>query len=167
MDGRTDTPSFRDATAHLKMIKKSPLQKNPEKEDEKKESKRWKKKRKKKATMKRGGGWSEQNLVGGEEKKWMKWSWKKARNSIGTLKRKSVGACTVGQNTRKHRTNSYPIIHCPTCERVSEMSERANEWAQWSAQAKRAKWAVRSRQTSERTSEWPNTYIGILGYSGS
>ena len=28
---------------------------------------------------------------------------------------------------KKHRQNSHPIIHCPTSEGVSEVSERANE----------------------------------------
>ena len=34
---------------------------------------------------------------------------------------------TTGQNRKKHRLNSHPIIHCPTSEGVSEVSERANE----------------------------------------
>ena len=38
-------------------------------------------------------------------------------------------ASTVGQNRDKHRINSFPIIHCPTSEGVSEVStaERASE----------------------------------------
>ena len=59
-------------------------------------------------------------------------------------------------------------IHFSTSEGVSEVSERANEWTQWRAWAKRA---VRSKQTSEwckrtseRTSEWPSTYIFVLLY---
>ena len=47
---------------------------------------------------------------------------------------------------------------------------RANEWTQ---QSTRVNWAVRSKRTSEqckqmskRTSEWPSTYVLILGYSG-
>ena len=34
---------------------------------------------------------------------------------------------TMGQIRRKHRINSRLIIHCPTSEGVSEVSERANE----------------------------------------
>ena len=34
---------------------------------------------------------------------------------------------TLGQNRKKHRKNSHPIIHCPTSEGVSEVSERASE----------------------------------------
>ena len=30
---------------------------------------------------------------------------------------------TMGQNRKKHRQNSYFIIHCPTSEGVSEVSE--------------------------------------------
>ena len=30
----------------------------------------------------------------------------------------------MGQNREKHRMNSHPIIHCPTSEGVSEVSER-------------------------------------------
>ena len=57
-------------------------------------------------------------------------------------------------------------IHFPTSEGVSEVSERANEWAKRRA---RAKQAVRSKQMSERcermkerTSEWPSAYVSIL-----
>ena len=34
---------------------------------------------------------------------------------------------TMVENGKKHRQNSHPIIHCPTSEGVSEVSERANE----------------------------------------
>ena len=34
---------------------------------------------------------------------------------------------TMGQKRKKHRMNSHPIIHFPTSEGVSEMSEQANE----------------------------------------
>ena len=61
------------------------------------------------------------------------------------------------------------IIHFPTSEGLSEVSERANEWAQRRA---RAKQAVRSKGTSEwcewtskRTSEWPSTYFSIPVHS--
>ena len=50
---------------------------------------------------------------------------------------------TMVENGKKHRQNSHLIIHCPTSEGVSEVSE----------------------QTSERTSEWPSIYVPILGYS--
>ena len=33
------------------------------------------------------------------------------------------------ENQKKHRQNSHPIIHCPTSEGVSEVSEQANESA--------------------------------------
>ena len=36
-------------------------------------------------------------------------------------------ACTMVENRIKHRQNSYLIIHCPTSEGVSEVSEQANE----------------------------------------
>ena len=56
---------------------------------------------------------------------------------------------TMGQKRRKHRINSHLINHCPTSEGVSEVSERANEWAQWRVQAS---------ERCERTSEqWPST----------
>ena len=31
------------------------------------------------------------------------------------------------ENGKKHRQNSHPIIHCPTSEGVSEVSERAKK----------------------------------------
>jgi len=31
------------------------------------------------------------------------------------------------EKRKKHRQNSHPIIHCPTSEGVSEVSERVNE----------------------------------------
>ena len=77
--------------------------------------------------------------------------------------------CTVGQIPVILR-HYYSLITFPTSEGVSEVSEQANEWAQRSVQAKQA---VRSKQTSERcermskrTSEWPSTYIWVLGGSG-
>ena len=73
---------------------------------------------------------------------------------------------TMGQNRKKHRINSHPINPCPTSEGVSEVSERANEWAQRRARAKRAvpskRTSERCERTSERTSEWPSTYVSIL-----
>ena len=35
--------------------------------------------------------------------------------------------CTMVENKKKHRQNSHPIIHCPTSEGVSEVSERTSE----------------------------------------
>ena len=45
---------------------------------------------------------------------------------------------------KKHIQNSHPIIHCPTSEGESEVSERTSE---------------RCERMSERTSEWPSTYV--------
>ena len=77
---------------------------------------------------------------------------------------------TMVQNRKKHRINSHLIIHFPTSEGVSKVSERANEWAQRSARAKRVgrskQTNERYERTSERTSEWPSTYIWVLGWSG-
>ena len=70
---------------------------------------------------------------------------------------------TMGQNWEKHRKNRHLKSHCPMSKEVSEVSERANDWAQRRARAKRA---VRSERTSERTSKWPSTPVCILGYSG-
>ena len=75
-----------------------------------------------------------------------------------------------GRKWKKHRQNSHLIFHCPTSERVSEVSERANEWAQRRARAERA---IRSKQTSEqckrtseRTCDWPSTSVCIFKCSG-
>ena len=38
-----------------------------------------------------------------------------------------IESCTMVENREKHRQNSHPIIHCPTNEGVSKVSERANE----------------------------------------
>ena len=61
---------------------------------------------------------------------------------------------------------------------VSEVSEQANKWAQRSARAewmsgvckvKQAAWSKQMSEQlepmSERTSEWPSTYVSILGLS--
>ena len=61
-----------------------------------------------------------------------------------------VSKMHYGPEMKKHRINSYPIIHCPTSEGVSEVSEWANEWVQQSVWAKRG---VQSKQTS-RASKW-------------
>ena len=50
------------------------------------------------------------------------------------------------ENRKKHRQNSHPIIHCPTSEGVSEVSERVSE-------------AEVAGGASERTSEWPSTTV--------
>ena len=46
--------------------------------------------------------------------------------------------CTMVEDGKKHRQNSHLIIHFLTNEGVSEVSERANEWAQRRAGAKQA-----------------------------
>ena len=80
---------------------------------------------------------------------------------------------TMGESRSKHRLNSHPTIHCPTSEGVSEMSERANEWARQSARAKRAskvsgaeqanKWVVRAnKQTDERVAQYFILYFWSL-----
>ena len=89
---------------------------------------------------------------------------------------KYIRGCTVGQNRKKHRINAHPIIHCPTSEEVSEVSERANLWVQRSARAKQVVWSKRTSERCERckwcertiewTSERPSTPICILGWSG-
>ena len=57
---------------------------------------------------------------------------------------------------KKHKQNSNLINHFPTSEGVSEVSERANEWAQRRARAKRTvlskRTSERCKQTSKRTS---------------
>ena len=82
----------------------------------------------------------------------------------------STGGYTMVENRKKHRQNCHPIIHCPTSEGVSEVSERANKWALQRARAKQAVWSERTSERCERarewTSEWPSTYILILYYSG-
>ena len=50
------------------------------------------------------------------------------------------------------------------------MSEPANKWAQQSVQAKQVVQSKRTskwcEQTSERTNEWPRTFVWIFGWSG-
>ena len=78
-------------------------------------------------------------------------------------RRLSFGTRTIGQNQiiLRHR-----VIHCPMSLGVSE---QANEWAQRSAQAKQAVWSERMSERckwiSERTSEWPSTYVSNHGCS--
>ena len=71
---------------------------------------------------------------------------------------------TIVQNRSKHRINSHWIIHCPTSEEVSEVSEWANKWAQWSAQAKQANaWAMRANKwTEERVSQYFSLYSWLF-----
>ena len=38
----------------------------------------------------------------------------------------SFSLCTMVENRKKHRENSHPIIHFPTSEGVSEVSERVS-----------------------------------------
>ena len=71
------------------------------------------------------------------------------------------------ENRKKHRQNRHPIIDCPTSEGVSKVSERASERSRAregreQCKASSAKRAVRSKGTSE----WPSTYIWVLGGSG-
>ena len=67
-----------------------------------------------------------------------------------------------GPEMKKHRINSYPIIHCPTSEGVSEVSGRVKQSVR----------KLRSKQTSEecertsKLSEWPSTSVFIFGCSG-
>ena len=71
---------------------------------------------------------------------------------------------TMVENVKKHRQISHLIIHFPTSEGVSEVSERANEWAQQRARAKRA---VRSKQTSEYFNEWilQSVFLAVFDHS--
>ena len=78
-------------------------------------------------------------------------SWKSRKNSVIGLPWKHH-ECAMGRNGTK-TTHSF--------QRHELLSERASDWAQWSPQAK---WAVRSKQlsercerTSEQRSEWPST----------
>ena len=72
-----------------------------------------------------------------------------------------------GNNTG-HRINSHLTNHCPTSEGVSEVSERANKWAQQSARAKRAgrsklEWAVRANErTDERVAQFFSLYSWLF-----
>ena len=45
----------------------------------------------------------------------------------GILRPRWWNMCTMVENRKKHRQNSHLIIHFPTSEGVSEVSERANE----------------------------------------
>ena len=79
--------------------------------------------------------------------------------------------CTMIQNSKKHRINTHPIMHSPTSEGVSKVSERANEWARQSAREKRAMWSKRAseqcEQMSERISERLSTYVWVVDWFGS
>ena len=64
----------------------------------------------------------------------------------------------MGQFREKHRIISYLIIHCPTSEGVSEVSERANQ------RAVRANECV--VRANKRTDQQVALYVWILDYSG-
>ena len=49
-----------------------------------------------------------------------------AQNFLGLISKKFL-VLTMVENRKKHRKNSHLIIHCPTSEGVSEVSERASE----------------------------------------
>ena len=72
--------------------------------------------------------------------------------------------CTMGQNQviLRHQSFTFPRAR-------GLVSERANEWAQRSAQAKSVmrskRMSEQCERTSERTSEWPSTYVPIPGCS--
>ena len=88
---------------------------------------------------------------------------------------------SVGQETRHENSGSAQWSRTPwkvdknislSHELRSEwVSERANEWAQRSARAKRAvrskRMSERCERTSERMSEWPITNIPITRFSES
>ena len=66
------------------------------------------------------------------------------------------------ENGKKHRPNRHLIIHCPTSEEVSERAQRsarAKQVGQSKQISEQCEW------TSNQTSEWPSTYVGILGCS--
>ena len=68
---------------------------------------------------------------------------------------------TMGQNRKKNGINSHLIIHCPTSEGVSKVSER-------SGSRERSELCGESEQVSgasERmsgASEWPSTYVWVF-----
>ena len=70
----------------------------------------------------------------------------------------------------KQKKKLHRIIYFPTSEGVNEVSKRANEWAQRSAQAKQVvrgkKMSERSERMSEQKSELPSTLVCVPGYSG-
>ena len=47
----------------------------------------------------------------------------------GKKDKKMKDESTMGQNRKKHKIDSRPIIHCPTSEVVSKVRERASERA--------------------------------------
>ena len=68
--------------------------------------------------------------------------------------------CTMVENRKKHKQNSHPIIHFPTSQGVSQVSEQASGA---SGRAVRA-----SEWTSEWTSEWPHycsLFLAVLHHS--
>ena len=77
-----------------------------------------------------------------------------------------------GQGTMGKKPGHFEAYnHTLSCKLGSEwVNERAKKWAQQSTWAKQAVWSKqmskRCEQTSKRTSEWPSTYIWIVGFSG-
>ena len=67
---------------------------------------------------------------------------------------------TMVQNGKKHRKNSHPIIHFPTSEWVSEMSERvrAAERASKASSANK-RTSMQCEQMSKWKSKWPSTFV--------
>ena len=61
---------------------------------------------------------------------------------------------TVGWNCVQATHSFYTKNLFPTSEGVSKVSERANEWAQQRARAKRGVWSKRTSERCERTSKW-------------
>ena len=93
---------------------------------------------------------------------------------------------TMIENRKKHRQNSHPIIHYPTSEGVSEVSERvsaaegaseasspeqANKWASERAneRAKRAVWSKqtskRCERTDERMAQYYSLFLAVIDHS--
>ena len=62
---------------------------------------------------------------------------------------------TMIQNRKKHRINSYPIIHFSTSEEVSERSEQSGASEHMSGASGASKW----------TGEWLSTSVCIFGCS--
>ena len=59
---------------------------------------------------------------------------------------------TMVENRKEHRQNSHPIIHCPTREGVSEVSERTSERSGRRERSKQSGASERASSASERAS---------------
>ena len=60
---------------------------------------------------------------------------------------------TMVENRKKHRQNNHPIIHCPTSEGVSEVSERvsaAEGMSEKSSPKQANEWAVRANERTDK-----------------